>query len=203
MQADTPFDYSSVAVDCTATAMTACAAMTAMSFDCWRQSLEVWSPARPTERSWYRKPAFASPAIPAMPMASLPAFMAPPSWYGANPWSSLYAGASPASWASAWLDMFPLRGPPASWPFAFAMIASGVPRSVALPTAEANVAVMETAEVMSRPMRSAFASYHGGGGHAVSILSAPPSLLLAALALQMSGASWPWLPAPPASLGFF
>jgi hypothetical protein len=85
-----------------------------------------------------------------------------------NPYAWPLAGANAAF--SAWLGMFPAAAaaPPAAWPMAFMMMASGVPRSVAWPTAEANIAVMDAAEVASASVQQAFASYRSDGGHAVS-----------------------------------
>ncbi len=68
----------------------------------------------------------------------------------------------------AWWGMFPLEGNPASWPMAYAMMTAGVPRAVALPAAEANVAAMDAAEVASASIDRVFASYRTEGGYAVS-----------------------------------
>ena len=58
--------------------------------------------------------------------------------------------------------------PPAAWPMAFMMMASGVPRSVAWPTAEANVAVMDAADAAAVSVRQVIPSYRSDGGHAVA-----------------------------------
>lgn len=65
-----------------------------------------------------------------------------------------------------WLDMFPVRGGPAAWPMAFFMLSAGIPKAVAWPTAAANAAMMEAAEVATGQMHGAYASYRSDGGHA-------------------------------------
>ena len=62
--------------------------------------------------------------------------------------------------------MFPFAAPPAAWPMAFMMMASGVPHSVAWPTAEANAAVLDAADAATQLDQEGFASYHTEGGHA-------------------------------------
>lgn len=190
-------DYANAAIDCTSAGFAACAAMTAMSFDCWRQSFDLISPTPSVPRSWYKKPSFASSgrsfhgssaSWPAWPQASWPPF---------SPWFFPYANPSPASLGNAWLAMFPLQGPPASWPLAFAMIANGMPRSLALPVAEANVAVAEAAEAATRPLRRAMTAYRGDGGHAVSLFTSPHAAMFGALAIGMGNSAWPWFSAPP------
>jgi hypothetical protein len=88
-----------------------------------------------------------------------------------------FAGANAAF--SAWLDMFSYAAaPPAAWPMAFMMMASGVPRSVAFPTAEANVAVMDAADAAAVSVRRVMSSYRSDGGHAVAQQSWPPAHLM-------------------------
>jgi hypothetical protein len=98
---------------------------------------------------------------------------APSNWFGV-----LGGTASSQGWNAAsmpvvspfdvWLNMMPLRGGPAAWPMAFFMLSAGVPKSVAWPTAEANAAMMEAAEVASEQLRTVFASYRSDGGHAAA-----------------------------------
>ncbi len=98
---------------------------------------------------------------------------APNNWFGA-----LSSSASAHSWGAGampvvspfdvWVNMMPLRGGPAAWPMAFFMLSAGVPKSVAWPTAEANAAMMEAAEVASEQLRTVFASYRSDGGHAAA-----------------------------------
>lgn len=78
-----------------------------------------------------------------------------------------------------WLGMFPMpasmtasmpppMAPSMIWPMAFMMIASGVPRSVAWPTAEANAAALDAADAAAVTVRQVFSRYHTDGGHAAS-----------------------------------
>jgi hypothetical protein len=88
---------------------------------------------------------------------------------------------------SAWLGMFPYAAPPAAWPMAFMMMASGVPRSVAWPAAEANIAVMDAAEVATASVQQVLSSYRSDGGHAVARpYWAPTHLMMLALVLPFS-----------------
>jgi hypothetical protein len=91
---------------------------------------------------------------------------------------------------AAWLNMFPLAAPSTAWPMAFMMMASGVPRSVAWPTAEANAAVMDAADAAAASVRRVYSSYRTEGGHS-SARDTWPSAQLFALAaflpLTMSG----------------
>ena len=83
----------------------------------------------------------------------------------------------------AWLGLFPLEGNPASWPMAYAMMTAGVPRAVALPAAEANVAAMDAAEAASASIDRVFASYRTEGGYAVTPMSASSKAMMRALFL--------------------
>lgn len=93
--------------------------------------------------SWYRPPQPVRTAL-------LPAVMQPqPAWGfprfdGAFPFGG-HATASRSPF-DLWFDMLPVQGSPAAWPMAVAMLSAGVPKSVAWPTAEANVAMMSAAE---------------------------------------------------------
>ncbi len=73
--------------------------------------------------------------------------------------------------------MFPIAASPAVWPMAFMLMSAGVPRSVAWPTAEANAAVMEAADVAAVSVKQVFASYQTPGGHAVSSFWPPATLM--------------------------
>ncbi len=75
---------------------------------------------------------------------------------------------------TAWLSAFPFTAPTAAWPMAFMMISQGVPQAVAWPTAEANAAVLDAAEVARRSISQAFASYQSEGGHAAGGNVWPP-----------------------------
>lgn len=81
----------------------------------------------------------------------------------------------------AWWGLFPLEGNPASWPMAHAMMTAGVPRSVALPTAEANLAAMDAAQIATATVDRAFSAYRSESGFAVSQIVAPKALFGAML----------------------
>ncbi|HEX2840821.1 hypothetical protein [Hyphomicrobium sp.] len=76
----------------------------------------------------------------------------------------------------AWWGLFPLEGNPASWPMAYSMMTAGVPRAVALPAAEANMAAMDAAEAASTSINRAFSSYQSESGFAVSRIVSPKAL---------------------------
>jgi hypothetical protein len=86
----------------------------------------------------------------------------------------------------AWWGIFPLEGNPASWPMAYAMMTAGVPRAVALPAAEANVAAMEAAEAAQTSIDRVFASYRSESGFAVSQVILPKALISALLLLPFT-----------------
>jgi len=88
-----------------------------------------------------------------------------PQSYAPMPYAFGGAGANPFA---AWLGMFPFAAPPAAWPMAFMFMASGMPRSVAWPAAEANLAVMEAADVAAVSVRKVFSSYRTDGGHSTA-----------------------------------
>ncbi len=93
----------------------------------------------------------------------------------------------------AWWSLFPLQGNPASWPMAYAMMSAGVPRAVALPTAEANVAAMDAADAATASIDRAFSSYRSDSGFAVAQIVSPKTWL-SALMLAPFTASFklPW-----------
>jgi len=92
----------------------------------------------------------------------------------------------------AWWGMFPLEGPPASWPMAYAMMSAGVPRAVAMPAAEANAAAMDAAEVAAQSVDRAFASYRSDSGFAVSQVIGPKSLISALFLAPLASFKFPW-----------
>jgi hypothetical protein len=93
--------------------------------------------------------------------------------------------APPAFSMMALTNAVPLRGNSKSWPFAKAMIDSGVPRAVAWPAAEANAAALEAADAASRGMRQVMASYHTESGFASTVRSATPSLAAVMMTLGL------------------
>lgn len=91
----------------------------------------------------------------------------------------------------AWWSLFPLEGNPASWPMAHALMTAGVPRAVALPTAEANMAAMEAAKVATVSVDKAFSAYRSEGGFAVSQIMGPKALY-GAMFLAPFTTKFPW-----------
>jgi hypothetical protein len=88
----------------------------------------------------------------------------------------------------AWMAMangFPLRGTSTSWPVARAMIDSGVPRTVAWPTAEAHAAALDAADAASNGFRQVVASYHSQGGFAMAAQSMTPSVVATTMTVMM------------------
>jgi hypothetical protein len=86
----------------------------------------------------------------------------------------------------AFANAVPLRGTAKSWPFAQAMIESGVPRAIAWPAAEANAAALEAADVASNGLRQVMASYHTENGFAATVRSATPSLAAIMMTVGLS-----------------
>lgn len=84
---------------------------------------------------------------------------------------------------AAWLTTMPFASAPASWPMAFMMMSSGVPHTVAWPTAEANAALLDAADAATQSIKKVFASYHGEGGHASSHGTWPPTEMLTLIAM--------------------
>jgi len=77
----------------------------------------------------------------------------------------------------AWWGLFPLEGNPVSWPMAYAMMSAGVPRAVAMPAAEANVAAMDAADAATQSIDRAFSSYRSDSGFAVAQVISPKNWL--------------------------
>lgn len=139
---------------------------------CVGQALTAWAsalradPTAESAASWYRPERQPRSAL-------LPRQSATPSWPfprfdDASPF--LTAGAAmPNPWAI-WFGMFPLRGSPASWPMAFAMLSAGVPQAIAWPTARANAAMLDAAEAARAQTEALFSSYRTDGGHVSAAL---------------------------------
>lgn len=149
------------------------------------QTLDFWAQAaKGTERNDYRP---ATPYLvtgprpyrPAMPPAPMEAAIPFDFFRISNAWASSPMFAP----VRAWWGLFPLEGNPASWPMAYAMMTAGVPRAVALPAAEANVAAMDAAEAASTSIERVFASYRTEGGFAVSQITASSKAVMQALFL--------------------
>ncbi len=108
-------------------------------------------------------------------------WMMDPRWLPPTPNSTL--GNAAVSPFVPWCGMFPFAAAPAVWPMALMLMSAGVPRSVAWPAAEANVAVMDAADAAAVSVKQVFASYPTGGGHAVTPFWPPTSFMtLAAFA---------------------
>ena len=146
------------------------------------QVLSFWVNAlEPSNRREPQQPAFAwgwpVPASQAAPPVWNPFAWAAPQSFAASPYSFGGSGVAANPFA-AWLGMFPFAATPAAWPMAYMFMASGVPRSVALPTAEANVAAMEAVDVAAVSVRQAFSNYRTDGGHANAQQGWPAAHLL-------------------------
>ena len=95
------------------------------------------------------------------------------SW--SSPWSS--------PWSSQWVEMMRSFGwvvPQPSWtmwqhPMTAALMAAGMPYSVASPTARANASAMDAADAAREGFNKAFSSYHSDGGHAASHIAPKPA----------------------------
>ncbi|WP_072396120.1 hypothetical protein [Hyphomicrobium sp. CS1GBMeth3] len=166
--------YATAAFGYARAASAAYAALTNQALDFWGQAaraadttdrdrsprLQLVSGPRP-----YRS-AVTEPTIPATP--PLPDFLRLSNAWAASP---MFAP------VRAWWGMFPLEGNPASWPMAYAMMTAGVPRSVALPTAEANVAALDAAQAAQESIDRTFSAYRSDSGFAVSQVISPKAWL--------------------------
>jgi hypothetical protein len=105
----------------------------------------------------------------------------PTSWFNAAPnGTPFYADADQnlAMWSTfsglpvqTWLTMMPLRGEPSSWPFAYWLIAAGLPKDVAWPTAQGNAAVLEASSLAATEIQRVFATYRTDGEPDASVTS--------------------------------
>ena len=175
----------------------------------WTAALQPTPPKR--EPDPWRWPVPLSPPTPAAPPALLnpfawalpqpaPAPKAPS--LPTNPWEAMAqfanvmtgamsamsatpvrSAATPANPMAAWLTAFPFATPNAAWPMAFMMMSSGVPHAVAWPTAEANVAVLDAADVARRSIKQAFSAYQTESGHAAGGGAWPPVEIMTLLAV--------------------
>ena len=148
-------------------ATAAYAAMASQTLDFWTQAMK-----RPEQRDDYSA---ASPYLVTGPRPYR-STVSPGPMDAAMPFdftqiSSAWASSPMLAPMRAWWGLFPLEGNPASWPMAYAMMTAGVPRAVALPAAEANMAAMDAADAASTSIDRVFASYRTEGGYAVSPFS--------------------------------
>ncbi len=202
--------------------------MTSRVLDAWSAALDASFPkAEEKPRSWYRHPStpvatqvwsaptsvrtaaapgqnpFAPNPFAANPFAMNPFAMNP---FAAGSFASGWSGprnanAAVESWQAMMLAPWTLS--PAAWPFAFAMVASGVPRGVAWPAAEANAAAADAARTAAAVVQRTFSSYHSDSGHASAQIHSLP-LAAAAMALPLGAEMlswWPWAVLPSATVG--
>lgn len=103
-----------------------------------------------------------------------------------------------AAQMTAWQSMLtnPWKLTPMAWPMAFMMMASGLPESVAVPTASANAAATDAMLAATAAVNDAVSSYRSDGGHAVAqivMLPYPAAAITAALApLANAMLTTPW-----------
>jgi hypothetical protein len=174
-----------------------------------KRELDLWRWPVPMAPS---RPALATPAPSASPFFNPFAWMVPqepppppkpavPALPG-NPWEAMaqFAGvmsdalssmtsmqvkpvATPSNPMSAWLALFPFAPPTSAWPMAFMMMSQGVPHAIAWPTAEANAAVLDAADVARQSIKQVFASYQSEGGYAAGGNTWPPTNVLTMMAM--------------------
>ena len=95
-----------------------------------------------------------------------------------------------------WMSMTPFGRSPVVVQMAYAMMFFGVPRDVAMPTAEANAAAFDAVETAAAPFQDAFSNYRSDGGHASAQIKYVQHMM-AALTLSPLGtaAGMPWMQA--------
>lgn len=93
-----------------------------------------------------------------------------------------------------WWAWVPQSAVPTTWPWAYGLIQSGIPASVAWPIAEANVAMIDAAAKTVEAAKPIFPYAHSGSGFAVQVWSAPSPVLKTLFAAAPASAMfWPWL----------
>jgi hypothetical protein len=170
------------------------------------QTLEFWTNAARSPETGFRRPAEAASPFDMWPSPAREFFKS-----AASPWSNAGWNGSPQNAfaqrmamapVTAWWGMFPLQGNPSSWPMAYALMSAGMPRSVALPTAEANTAALEAAEAATEQINDVFATYRSESGYAVAQIISPRKLMVAFFMAPLgAAASFPWL-MPTSTPGF-
>lgn len=176
------------------------------------QMLEMWKQVLPPDpepepSSWYRHPDLPKrqdsqrallPWAPFLAAAQAPGtqLALPFAPAAANPYAALLNAwtAAPA----AMLEFWGMSRAPVAWPMAFMMISAGLPRSVAVPAAEANAAVLDAAEIAGEALQNAYSRYRTDSGHAAAHVvfskerAGPvPGLM----AFAVAPIAWPWLSA--------
>lgn len=166
------------------------------SMEFWRAAMKAALPGALEEepRSWYRHPDGPRRATSPTGMAMLPAFA----------WMSPTAGNQAEAWAMLWTAPWRRDMPLGAWPMAFWMVALGMPQSVALPTARANVAALEAAQTAASAV-STFVSFRSDGGHALAEVILPEQssaeVTVAAPFGLMAALLQPWLALAPRRAG--
>lgn len=171
------------------------------------QAMSFWPGSTSAPKS-YERPSLSPPTFTAlgpfaatdpaaqMWQAAVFGWMDPSRWGPAPVASPLFA-LNP--WA-AWWQMFASPRAATATPMAFCMMSAGVPRAVAWPTAEANAAALEAAEIATQSLNEAFSSYRSGGGHVSAQISSPSALLNALMLLPFGAAAFmPWAAFTPGS----
>lgn len=130
-----------------------------------RSMAEAARPPRPetSAESWFRPGPVRNALLPqpATPQTwAFPRFD-PASLGHASPFTP---AAFPSPFAF-WFSMFPLKGPPASWPMAFGLIASGVPQAIAWPTAQANMSMLDAADAAKTAVDTMLATCSSGNAN--------------------------------------
>jgi hypothetical protein len=95
----------------------------------------------------------------------------------------------------AWWAWMPQTAVPATWPWAYGMISSGVPGSVAWPMAEANVALLDAAKKTAEAAApAAFPAYQSANGFASAQVWMGSPLTKSFVTLAPATALlWPWI----------
>lgn len=93
----------------------------------------------------------------------------------------------------AWWAWTPQSALPATWPWAYGMISSGVPESVAWPMAEANVALLDAAKKTAEAAQPQFPSYQSANGFSAQVWMGSPVVKSVMAALPATTLMWPWL----------
>lgn len=145
-----------------------------------------------------RAPVPVAPKAPEVPFGFSPADWMPFPFVDSRRVDAVMTADAPCNPMGAFMAMFcavPLRGMPAAWPFAQAMINSGVPRDVAWPAAEANAAVIDAAEAATQSFRKVLVACQTGSGFASSL---PSSMMASTTSVfnthpMMAAAPWPRL----------
>ncbi|MDH4983488.1 hypothetical protein [Hyphomicrobium sp. D-2] len=120
------------------------------------------APPAPSQ-SPFGMPSFGLPMVGAMQQAMTSFTDAVVNTMSAMSGAQVRSMAQPSNPMAAWLAMFPFSKQAAAWPMAFVMMQSGVPRSVAWPTAEANAAVLDAADTARRSVQQSVDKFRREG----------------------------------------